>query len=58
MAGLGAYGGRGLPGRAAGNPCVQNVEARVPSLEEIFIAYMQQGREAGGGHPASEEAKP
>ncbi len=41
-----------------GNPCVQNVEARVPSLEEIFIAYMQQGREAGGRHPATEEVKP
>jgi ABC-type uncharacterized transport system ATPase subunit len=39
------------------NPCVQNVEVRAPSLEEIFVAYMQQGREAGAGHPA-EEAKP
>ncbi len=41
-----------------GNPCVQNVEARVPSLEEIFIAYMQQGRETGAGYLATEEAKP
>ena len=40
------------------NPGVQNVEVRVPSLEEIFVAYMQQGREAGGGNPAPQEAKP
>jgi ABC-2 type transport system ATP-binding protein len=40
------------------NPSVQNVEARTPSLEEIFVAYMQQGREAGGEHVAKEEAQP
>ena len=42
----------------SGNPCVQNVEARTPSLEEIFVAYMQQGGEAGAGQLAKEEAKP
>ena len=30
----------------SGTPGVQNVEVRAPSLEEIFVAYMQQGREA------------
>jgi len=40
------------------NRCVENVEVRAPSLEEIFVAYMQQGREAGAEHPAKEEAKP
>jgi ABC-2 type transport system ATP-binding protein len=29
-------------GALRANPCVQNVEARVPSLEEIFVAYMQR----------------
>ena len=33
--------------RSAATPGIENVEARVPSLEEIFIAYMQQGRETG-----------
>jgi len=37
---------------------VANVEVRAPSLEEIFVAYMQQGREAVAGQPATEEAKP
>jgi len=27
------------------NASVENIEARVPSLEEIFVAYMQRGRE-------------
>jgi ABC-2 type transport system ATP-binding protein len=40
------------------NPSVQNVEARVPSLEEIFIAYMQRGRETAAALPANEEARP
>jgi ABC-2 type transport system ATP-binding protein len=38
-------------------PGVQNVEARVPSLEEIFIAYMQRGK-AAAALPAGEEAQP
>ena len=40
------------------NHCVENVEVRVPSLEEIFIAYMQQGRETGAWHPGQREAQP
>ena len=39
-------------------PGIENIEARIPSLEEIFIAYMQPGRETASGHPAGEEAKP
>ncbi len=41
-----------------GNPCVQNVEARVPSLEEIFVACIQQGRDDAAENPAKEEAEP
>ena len=40
------------------NRSVENIEVRVPSLEEIFVAYMQRGREAGTGHPAKKEAEP
>ncbi len=40
------------------HPCVQNVEARVPNLEEIFIAYIQRGRKTAVAQPAAEEAKP
>ena len=40
------------------NPCVQNVEARVPNLEEIFVAYLQHGREADAGKLAMEVAEP
>jgi ABC-2 type transport system ATP-binding protein len=40
------------------HPCVQNVEARVPSLEDIFIAYIQRGRKTAVAPPATEEAKP
>ena len=35
------------PGALRANPGVQNVEARVPSLEEIFVAYMQQAGARG-----------
>ena len=38
------------PGRRAPRPCVGSaVEYRAPSLEEIFVAYMQNGRSAAGG---------
>jgi ABC-2 type transport system ATP-binding protein len=40
------------------NPSVQNVETRTPSLEEIFVAYVQKGCEAGAGQLAMEEATP
>ena len=40
------------------NPGVHSVEARVPSLEEIFVAYMQQGGDPGAENIAKEEAKP
>lgn len=43
-------------GALRANPCVHNVEARVPSLEEIFVAYMQTGREAS--QPTAEEVRP
>jgi ABC-2 type transport system ATP-binding protein len=42
----------------SGNPCVHNVESRVPSLEEIFVAYMQHGRDASDEPLAKEEIKP
>jgi ABC-type multidrug transport system ATPase subunit len=42
-------------GALRANPCVNNVEARVPSLEEIFVAYMQSGREAA--EPTAEEVR-
>ena len=40
------------------NPASRISRSAAPSLEEIFVAYMQQGREAVAGHPAGEEAKP
>lgn len=42
------------PGSAAG---VQAVEVRSPSLEEIFVAYMQIGREGQGERASAEAAK-
>jgi ABC-2 type transport system ATP-binding protein len=34
-----------------GAASAQTVEIRTPSLEEIFVAYMQLGREGGAEHP-------
>ncbi len=42
--------------RASGG--MENVEVRTPSLEEIFVAYIQHGREARAEHPAKEEVRP
>jgi hypothetical protein len=41
-----------------GNPCVQNIEARTPSLEEIFVAYMQRGRNPSAEQAVKENTKP
>ena len=45
-------------GRARQEPRGAECRGPRPSLEEIFVAYMQQGRDAGGGNPAPQEAKP
>ncbi len=37
------------PAALQGDPSVDAVEVRVPSLEEIFVAYMQLGRESNDG---------
>jgi ABC-2 type transport system ATP-binding protein len=42
--------------RSAGG--VENIEARVPSLEEIFVAYIEHGRKSRVAQPAGEEALP
>jgi hypothetical protein len=35
---------------------IENVESRVPSLEEIFVAYIEHGRKSRGAQPVAEEA--
>ena len=38
--------------------CLENLDVRTPTLEEIFVAYIQHGREARSGHLAPAEAQP
>ena len=47
----------GFEGALRGRAEVQAVEVRAPSLEEIFVAYMQQGL-AEGPAPSGKEATP
>jgi ABC-2 type transport system ATP-binding protein len=35
---------------------IENVEVRVPSLEEIFVAYIEHGRQSGSERSSKEEA--
>jgi ABC-2 type transport system ATP-binding protein len=39
------------------NGGVDNIEVRTPSLEEVFVAYIEHGRQARAARPTGEEAK-
>ena len=40
--------------RLSGAPGIREVQSRVPTLEEIFVAYIQRGRESGRESPTFE----
>ena len=39
-----------------GNPAIAELDARTPSLEEIFVAYLNGGRQESSPAPAQEVA--